>query len=108
MKSTSTTRARRAVLAAIGGVVMTVGMGVSARAAVDHWDRFSCYAYVHDQCYGNGQNNCSSEDYNWGLDQCDGYYPASVGVKRPVGPKNLVAPTKSRQTRAILGRSFNK
>lgn len=101
------TGARRAIVMALGSVALSAAMGASASANSDHWDKFSCYAYVHDQCYANGENNCSSEDYNWGLGECDGYYPSSAGVKRPKGSKTFAA-TTNLQTKAKIQRSFRK
>ena len=36
-----------------------------------HNTKIACYALVHSECYGNGQNNCSDEVYQGGLDDCD-------------------------------------
>jgi hypothetical protein len=79
----------------------------SVFAANDHWDKFSCYAWVHDQCYANNQNNCSGEDYNWGLDQCDGYYP-SAAIKRPDQPQGLTTRGNNQRIRATFSTTFQK
>jgi hypothetical protein len=90
------------------GAGAALGMAGLGHAAVqqDHWDKFSCYAYVHDQCYANGQNNCSPADYDWGLDQCDQYYPAVV--KRPGMPKNLTQRTDNIRFRTNMTKTLQK
>lgn len=98
---------KRAAMKLIGGAVLAASLGAPASANDDHWDKFSCYAYVHDQCYANGENNCSSDDYNWGLDQCDGYYPSAQIVK-PKGKLGLATKKSKRQTMTIIKRSFRK
>ena len=55
---------RRVIVMTLGGISLSAAMAASASANSDHWDKFSCYAYVHDQCYANGANNCSDDDYN--------------------------------------------
>ena len=45
------------------------------------------------ECYGNGQNNCSEEVYNEGLDECDAGYGDSAQVQRP-SSSTLKAPTQ--------------
>jgi hypothetical protein len=53
-----------------------------AGAASDHTDVFSCYAYVHEQCFPGGKDaGCGQGAYNDALDECDGYYEESG--KRP-------------------------
>ena len=44
-----------------------------------HTNQITCYASVHSECYGNGENNCSDEVYQGGLDECDSAY----GEARP-------------------------
>ncbi|QKV18032.1 hypothetical protein [Oricola thermophila] len=98
---------RRLVVMTLGSISLTAAMAASASANSDHWDRFSCYAYVHDQCYGNGADNCDREGYDWALDQCDGYYPSSAGVKRPKGARTFTA-TTNLKTKTKIQRSFRK
>ena len=52
-------------------VVLGVTSSVLAGDPTVHNSLPACYASINHQCYGNGQNNCSEDDYNWGLDQCD-------------------------------------
>ena len=72
----------------------------------DHWDQFSCYAYVHDQCYANGENNCSEDDYNWGLDECDGYYE-STGATPLAIPQNLANRRNNMTFRSSFSKTFD-
>jgi hypothetical protein len=85
---------------------LAVAMG-SLPAHAEHSTIIACYAYVHVQCYGNGENNCDSETYNWGLDQCDQYYSDTQAV-RPKAPSGLAAATTNRQTRANIANSFKR
>ena len=63
------------------------GASFPAFANNDHNDLFSCYAYVHERCFKNGEDVCGDDNYQWGLDQCDGHYP-SVSPR----PGGLVTP----------------
>ena len=76
-----------------------------AAAAGDHNTLISCYAYVHGQCYGNGANNCSKADYNWGLSQCDGYYKTK-STSKPRLPSNLASRSNNTRLRAMISASF--
>ena len=78
---------------------------VPANAGSEHWDRFSCYAYVHDSCYGEG-NDCSKDVYNDFLDDCDDAYEESNG-KRPSASLSSTART-SPDVRAKIQQSFSK
>ena len=98
---------KRAALKFISGAVLATSIAAPAAAELDHSNLITCYAYVHGQCYGNGQNNCSTEDYNWGLDQCDGYYPQAQVVK-PKGKLGLATKTSKRSTVMSIKRSFRK
>ena len=89
------------------GMLLMLGFTLPVAAETAHSDAISCYAYVHSQCYGNGENNCSQEDYEWGLDQCDGYYPTK-GLERPERPGGLKASRSNTRTRATIESSFNK
>ena len=80
----------KSILAAVAAAVALTAASTTT-AAASHNTQISCYAYVHGQCYGNGENNCSQEDYEWGLDQCDDYYseaPART-MERPKGLANV-------------------
>lgn len=87
-------------------ILISVGLITAVQAGDDHWDRFSCYAYVHDQCFPSGETNCDSEGYNDALDECDGYYPTSR-IPRPPG-NVLKTPSKKviQSTRAVIQNSF--
>lgn len=92
-------------LTAFGAVTLPL---TASAAALDHWDRFSCYAYVHGQCYtGNEDHACTEESYNEALDECDGYYP-SAAIKRPAAPKNLTIRSDKPGIRAVIMKSFTK
>lgn len=68
---------RRILISAGLLTCMCTGM---AQAANDHWDRPSCYIYVHGQCYPPGKpNQCGPGGYEDALDECDGYYPSPGG-----------------------------
>ena len=94
----------RKYLAGAMGVLIT-SVSLPANAGTDHDTAISCYAYVHGQCYGNGENNCSTEDYNWGLDQCDGYYPTAE-VKHPEPPSGLAARPSTSKIRSTIISTF--
>lgn len=94
------------LLQRLGGAAVLIGLASSASANSDHWDKFSCYAYVHDQCYGNGQEPCSSEGYEWGLNECDAYYPSLQGTP-PSAALGLTSKPNDRKHRMIIKRSFN-
>lgn len=57
----------------LGAAAVLSGLAMSNAAAdnTGHDTHIACYASVHTECYGNGQNNCSEEVYNEGLDECD-------------------------------------
>jgi len=57
----------------LGAAAVLSGLAMSNAAAdnTGHDTHIACYASVHTECYGNGQNNCSEEVYNAGLDECD-------------------------------------
>ena len=50
-----------------------------------HTNQITCYASVHSECYGNGENNCSDEVYQGGLDECDAAYGESSRPQTPIG-----------------------
>ena len=68
-------------------VTAAVLTGSSVPASADeHSDRFSCYAYVHDQCFQNGQDGCGDDVYQDFLDECDRYYPSGRNTGGLVTP----------------------
>ena len=87
-------------------IIIFTGLTFAAQANSDHWDKFSCYAYVHDQCYGEGSEGCDPEGHEWGLNECDKYYPDGRAV-RPQATFG-VAPSKKTtlQIRKKILRSF--
>ena len=86
-------------------LALTFGFAIPAMAAADHWDRPSCYIYVHDQCFKNGENVCG-DGYEWALDECDRYYPSLSGVVHPK-PPGFKANTRFDPTvKAKIVRSF--
>ncbi len=89
-------------------ILLSAAFTVTAQASSPHTDIFSCYAYVHDSCFGEGSANCNPEDYEWGLDACDDEYN-NASVKRPSATFGI-APSKKTvmQTRAKIERSFKK
>ena len=88
----TTTALKQLKIATISGFVLALGFAGVAKA--DHNSRFSCYAYVHDQCYGENSANCSQDEYEWGLNECDGYYPSSKPIRKPTF--GVLAPTKKK------------
>lgn len=95
---------KRSLMMALGGLIAATTMVSLAQA--DHNTRVSCYAYVHDQCYGGGANNCSGEDYNWGLDQCDIIYPSATPIRKPA-VNSFKLPTKNNmQIRQTIKRTM--
>lgn len=97
----------RMLATVIGGSFCLAGFTLPALAVDDHWDQVSCYFYVWGQCYGNGEENCSSDDYNWGLDQCDGYYEQSSGRRKPP-PSGLTLKTTNPRVKTTISSSFKK
>lgn len=82
----------------------TAALTFAAQANSDHWDKFSCYAYVHAQCYNNGAENCSDEGYAWGLNECDGYYPSTTKQHRLAGSSELKSPATGTHKRKLVRR----
>ena len=63
----------------IGGAIALSSFAMSpATADTAHTTKVACYASVQTQCYGNGQNNCTSGEYQEGLGWCDQYYPSAA------------------------------
>jgi len=98
----------RSLVSAFAGIVAATAIVTTASADMtEHNSHISCYASVHHQCYGNGANNCSDEDYDWGLDQCDSYYSESNTSERPAAPAGLKAKRgANKRFRATLKRTF--
>lgn len=62
----------------IGGAITLSSLAMAqAHADTVHTTKVACYASVQTQCYGNGQNNCTSGEYQEGLGWCDQYYPSA-------------------------------
>lgn len=96
---------RQSILTIIGGTMALASLSAVANAS--HNTQISCYAYVHAQCYGNGENNCSQDDYEWGLGQCDDNY-SKAPIRRVERPKGLVnVPTKP-GIRDQIGAAFSR
>ncbi len=55
-----------------------------------HFDQFSCYASIQIECYGNGEVNCTEDEYAMGLGWCDESYP-STGRPSTPAPGGLAA-----------------
>ena len=70
------------------------GFAMSAAVADNsgHSNIVTCFAAVQTECYGNGEENCTSEEYNQGLDWCEESYP-SQNASRPIN--NLRTPTNN-------------
>lgn len=82
----------KSILAAVAGAVALAASATTVAASGQaHSTHIACYAYVHGQCYGNGENNCSQDDYEWGLDQCDQTYSEAPAKRldRPEGLANV-------------------
>ncbi|QBK30979.1 hypothetical protein [Roseitalea porphyridii] len=95
----------RTLAIVLGGMIGALGAASVAQA--EHNSKISCYAYVHDQCFGGGASNCSDDDYDWGLDQCDGYYPSTEPARQAIG--NIKASTTDNpRIRAVIGQSMRK
>jgi hypothetical protein len=77
-----------------GAAAVLSGLAMSNAAAdnTGHDTQMACYASVHTECYGNGQNNCTNEVYNEGLDECDAGYGDSAQVAPAAALKTETAP----------------
>ncbi len=82
----------------LGGAIALSGLAMSNAAAdnTGHDTQIACYASVHTECYGNGQNNCSEEVYNEGLDECD------AGFGNNAAPQGAPAALKTETPRQPL------
>lgn len=58
-----------------------------AAAYIEPVDRPTCYLSIHNQCYGGGENNCTEEDYNNALNECDDMYGEG---SQAIDPKRLI------------------
>lgn len=54
--------------------IFSVSATSFASAYIEPSDLPTCYLSIHDQCYGGGETNCTEEDYNGALDECDQMY----------------------------------
>ena len=88
-------------LTVVAFAIATAGLVPAAAAGLDHNDTFSCYAYVHEQCYpGGGDSQCGPGDYEDALDECDGYYEESG--RRPAKPASFAAKTNPQVMSRIM------
>jgi hypothetical protein len=80
-----TTMNRLNLVKILGGAIALSGLAMSNAAAdnTGHDTQIACYASVHTECYGNGQNNCSEEVYNEGLDECDAGFGNNAAPAAP-------------------------
>jgi len=79
--------------------------GLTASGAVadtEHTTQVACYASVQTQCYGNGETNCTEEEYQEGLGWCDQYYEIALPGRQPVAT-DLKATPKS--TPLVIGKT---
>lgn len=51
--------------------ILSVAATSYAAAYIDQVDKFTCVLSLHDQCFGNGETNCTQEDYQEAVDGCD-------------------------------------
>ena len=65
-----------------------------AAAYIEPVDRPTCYLSIHNQCYGGGENNCTEEDYNEALDECDTMFGEG---SQAIDPKRLIQSLKTKQ-----------
>jgi hypothetical protein len=85
------------------GVFALSVTGSPTYAGDSHSSQFSCYAYVHDQCFVHSRRPCDQEGYEWGLDNCDEMYERPT-ARRPAPPQGLALPTStSPSLRAKIG-----
>lgn len=73
--------------------LFSVTAATMASARIVPWNLPSCYLAIHDDCYGNGKEGCTEEEYNTGLDWChdvkwETIPKASLG-KLKIGGKTL-------------------
>jgi hypothetical protein len=95
----------KALTTILAGATMVAAFASSASAASDHNDVFSCYAYVHEQCFPGGKDaGCGEDGYNDSLDECDGYYDQKG--KRPTLATSFTARTNP-QLRTTIMNSFS-
>ncbi len=84
----------------------TAAAGLATPAvADDHNDVFSCYAYVHEQCFPGGKDAGCGDAYGEALDECDGYYEETG--RRPA-PAASFTVKPDPQLKARIMRSFSK
>lgn len=62
--------------------VLSIATSSIAVAYITPTDLPTCYLSVHDQCYGNGETNCTDDVYQTGLGWCD---DIDWGTKQAIG-----------------------
>lgn len=89
-----------------GAALAFAGLAVSGAVAdTSHTTKVACYASVQTQCYGNGETNCTEEEYQEGLGWCDQYYeialpdPQGVVTDVKATPKPTSTPLVVRKSR---------
>lgn len=80
---------------AVAATVFSLPLAANA-FGIDHTDRPTCYLSIHSQCFIESDPPCSDEDYQWGLDACDQYYPQQIAIP-PMKPLGLKASTSSQR-----------
>jgi len=86
------------LITSAAGAMMLIGIATPASA--QHDDLFSCYAFVHEQCFPGGKDGGCGGAYDDALDECDRYY-GNTG-KRPTPPTSLSAkPNPQVQTKIM-------
>lgn len=88
----------------IAAAAAFTGFAMSGAAAdTEHTTQIACYASVQTQCYGNGETNCTEDEYQEGLGWCDQYYeialPDPRGVATDLKATPASAPQKLQKTR---------
>jgi hypothetical protein len=73
-------------------------LGTGGAYTADGWDLPSCYIEVHGSCF-NVRPNCTREDYELLLDNCDDAYDKAVAVPRPGYSATLSPQLKKYQSR---------
>jgi hypothetical protein len=71
--------------------MVLLGTAAAHAAAEPHTNLPTCYIHVHDGCFNNQTEPCTTEEYNNYLDGCDAAYPSARPAPRP--PADLVVPS---------------
>ncbi|MEN0000350.1 MAG: hypothetical protein AAF940_05645 [Pseudomonadota bacterium] len=98
-----TTALKQLKIAAMGGFALALGFAGVANAS--HNSRFTCYVHVHETCFNSSKPNCSQEEYEWGLDECDNTYPNSKPVRKPAFGALLPGKSKGMSGSTTFGQS---